>query len=48
LDGPAKPGGKVNPRIGEEDAGVIGGAKRELPINMSPWDAVRPAGRGGG
>jgi len=40
--GPANPGSKLNPRIGGEDAGVIGGAKRALPTNVYRWD---PSGR---
>lgn len=40
--GPANPQGRFNPRIGAENAGVIGGAKRALPTNVYRWD---PSGR---
>ncbi len=40
--GPTNPQGLLNPRIGQPDAGVIGGKKRELPTNTYRWD---PSGR---
>jgi gluconolactonase len=40
--GPANPQGLLNPRIGAENAGAIGGRKRELPTNVYRWD---PSGR---
>jgi len=40
--GPTNPQGILNPRIGTEDAGVIGGRKRELPANTYRWD---PSGK---
>src|SRR5579862_4707098 len=40
--GPANPQGILNPRIGAENAGAIGGRKRELPTNVYRWD---PSGR---
>ena len=40
--GPTNPEGRLNPRIGGENAGVIGGSKRELPTNVYRWD---PSGR---
>ena len=40
--GSANPGGRLNPRIGAPDAGVIGGKKRELPNSVYRWD---PSGR---
>src|SRR5271167_995504 len=40
--GPANPQGLVNPRIGAENAGAIGGRKRELPTATYRWD---PGGR---
>ena len=40
--GSANPTGKLNPRIGAPDAGVIGGKKRELPNTVYRWD---PSGR---
>jgi gluconolactonase len=43
---PVNPQGLVNPRIGAENAGVIGGRKRELPSNVYHWGSKRQA-RGG-
>jgi gluconolactonase len=40
--GSANPTGKLNPRIGAPDAGVIGGKKRETPNTVYRWD---PSGR---
>ena len=40
--GPTNPDGKLNPRIGAPDAGVIGGKKRELSTNVYRWD---PSGK---
>jgi gluconolactonase len=40
--GPTNPKGILNPRIGTEDAGVIGGRKRQLPTNTYRWD---PSGK---
>lgn len=40
--GPTNPRGLFNPRIGAEDAGAIGGRKRELPTSTYRWD---PSGR---
>jgi len=36
--GPTNPQGLLNPRIGAENAGAIGGRKRELPTNTYRWD----------
>jgi len=40
--GPTNPDGKFNPRIGAENAGAIGGKKRELPTAVYRWD---PSGK---
>ena len=40
--GPTNTSGKVNPRIGAPDAGIIGGKKRELPNAVYRWD---PSGK---
>ena len=40
--GPTNPDGRLNPAIGTEDVGVIGGRRRELPTNVYRWD---PSGR---
>lgn len=40
--GPTNPDGKLNPRIGAPNAGVIGGTKRQLPTQTYRWD---PSGR---
>ena len=40
--GPSNPQGIFNPRIGAENAGAIGGRKRELPTNVYRWD---PSGK---
>jgi gluconolactonase len=40
--GAANPEGRLNPRIGAPDVGVIGGRKRELPNSVYRWD---PSGR---
>jgi gluconolactonase len=40
--GPTNPKGILNPRIGTEDAGVIGGRKRQLPANTYRLD---PSGK---
>jgi gluconolactonase len=40
--GPTNPQGIQNPRIGAENAGAIGGKKRELPTNTYRWD---PSGK---
>ena len=40
--GPTNPQGILNPRIGAENAGAIGGKKRELPTNTYRWD---PSGK---
>jgi gluconolactonase len=40
--GPANLAGKLNPRIGAPDAGVLGGRKRQLPTNLYRWD---PSGK---
>jgi gluconolactonase len=40
--GPGNPQGIFNPRIGAENAGVIGGRKRQLSTNVYRWD---PSGR---
>lgn len=40
--GPSNPRGIFNPRIGAENAGVIGGRRRELSTNVYRWD---PSGR---
>jgi gluconolactonase len=40
--GPTNPQGLFNPRIGAENAGSIGGRKRELPTNVYRWD---PSGK---
>jgi gluconolactonase len=40
--GPTNPQGLLNPRIGAENAGAIGGAKRELPTQTYRWD---PSGK---
>ena len=40
--GPGNPQGIFNPRIGAENAGAIGGRKRELSTNVYRWD---PSGR---
>src|SRR5260221_7774021 len=37
--GPTNPEGKLNPRIGAPNAGLIGGKKRELSINVYRWDS---------
>jgi gluconolactonase len=40
--GPTNPQGLLNPRIGAENAGAIGGKKRQLPNAVYRWD---PSGR---
>ncbi|MBV8889170.1 MAG: SMP-30/gluconolactonase/LRE family protein [Alphaproteobacteria bacterium] len=40
--GPANPQGLINPRIGAENAGAIGGRTRQLSTNVYRWD---PSGR---
>ncbi|MEJ0016122.1 MAG: SMP-30/gluconolactonase/LRE family protein [Acetobacteraceae bacterium] len=40
--GPTNPQGLLNPRIGAENAGAIGGKQRELPNAVYRWD---PSGR---
>ena len=40
--GPSNPTGRLNPIIGAENAGLLGGQKRELPTNVYRWD---PSGR---
>ena len=40
--GPTNPQGIFNPRIGAENAGAIGGRKRELPTAVYRWD---PSGK---
>ena len=40
--GPTNPDGKLNPRIGAPNAGLIGGKKRELSTNVYRWD---PSGK---
>jgi gluconolactonase len=40
--GPTNPQGLLNPRTGAENAGMIGGAKRELPTQTYRWD---PSGK---
>ncbi len=40
--GPANPQSLLNPRVGEPNAGVIGGKHRELPTAVYRWD---PAGK---
>ena len=40
--GPSNPQGTFNPRIGAENAGAIGGRRRELSTNVYRWD---PSGR---
>jgi len=37
--GPTNPEGKLNPRIGAPNAGLIGGKKRELSTNVYRWDS---------
>ena len=36
--GPTNPEGKLNPRIGAPNAGLLGGKKRELSTNVYRWD----------
>jgi gluconolactonase len=36
--GPSNPQGLLNPRIGAENAGAIGGSKRQLPNAVYRWD----------
>ena len=40
--GASNPQGIFNPRIGAEDAGAIGGRRRQLPTNVYRWD---PSGK---
>lgn len=40
--GPTNPDGKLNPRIGAPNAGLIGGKRRELSTNVYRWD---PSGK---
>ncbi|MGA8194855.1 MAG: SMP-30/gluconolactonase/LRE family protein [Acetobacteraceae bacterium] len=40
--GPTNPQGLLNPRIGAENAGALGGTKRQLPNAVYRWD---PSGR---
>ena len=40
--GPTNPDGRLNPLIGQPDAGAMGGKRRALPTNTYRWD---PSGR---